>query len=250
MTWRIARLLDKFNFTQLINKKRKKLGLNPVHDIWLHILGDHVIVASDRVIAKVPPDIEPPFTQTGYMHLDQTDELNTELEDFLSSGPPPVYAGFGSMPARDQAGNMPVIIGAVRSLGQRVIIGKSWEGPSCFSNSYDLFFLNRYPHLKLFPRMAAVIHHGGAGTTASCALSGIPQIIVPHALDQFYWGYQVYRSFLGPKPIWRSKLTLKKMEGSLRECLSYPTMRQKASAASRLINPMDSLDMSVRALLE
>ena len=250
ITWQIARLLDKFNFTQLINKKRKKLGLSPAHDIWLHILGEHVIVASDSVIAKVPPDIELPFTQTGYMHLDQPDEFNPELEEFLSSGPPPVYAGFGSMPARDQESNIPVIIGAVRSLGQRVIIGRPRCGPSYFSNSYDLFFLKRYPHLKLFPRMGAVIHHGGAGTTATCALSGVPQIIVPHALDQFYWGYRVYRSCLGPKPIWRSKLTLKRMEGALRECLSDSMIRQKAASASRTINPVDSLDKSVEALLE
>ena len=140
-------------------------------------------MASDRVIAEVPPDIEFRFTQTGYMHLDQPDVHNPDLEDFLSSGPPTIYAGFGSMPKGDQIGNVPIIIKAVRSLGQRVIIAKFWDKPSDFSNSDDVFFLNKYPHLKLFPRMEAVIHHGGVGTTATCAVSGVPQIIVPHALD-------------------------------------------------------------------
>ena len=65
MTWRVAKMLDQFNLTWLINKKRKQLGLKPMEDAWLHILGQDVIVASDKVIAKVPQDVEPAFTQTG-----------------------------------------------------------------------------------------------------------------------------------------------------------------------------------------
>jgi len=71
MTWRIPRILDRFNLAWLINKKRRQLGLKPVYDVWLHILGKHVIVASDKEVAEVPQDVEIAFTQTGYMHLDQ-----------------------------------------------------------------------------------------------------------------------------------------------------------------------------------
>jgi len=184
MTWKIAKMIDRFNLTRLINKHRKTLALKPVQDVWLHILGQNVIVASDKIIAEVPPDVNTTFTQTGYMHLDQPDLYHPELEAFLSVGPPPVYAGFGSMPKHDQADLVPVIVDAARSVGQRVIISKFWDEPSEFSNSDDVFLIKKYPHLKLFPHMAAVIHHGGAGTTASCAISGMPQIIVPHILDQ------------------------------------------------------------------
>ena len=250
MTWRIARILDRFNFSHLINRKRKELGLRPAHDIWLNILGNHVIVASDKVIAEVPPDVESRFTQTGYMHLEQPDKHNPELEDFLSTGPPPIYAGFGSMPMYDQINNVPIIIRAARSLGQRVIIAKFWDRPSDFTDSDDVFFLNKYPHLKLFPRMTAVIHHGGAGTTATCAVSGVPQIIVPHALDQYYWGNKVYHNRLGPRPVWRSGLTSKKIARALKQCLSDSVMMQNAKAASMMINSGDSLDMTVDALLK
>jgi UDP:flavonoid glycosyltransferase YjiC (YdhE family) len=241
-------MLDQFNLTWLINKKRKQLGLKPVQDAWLHILGQDVIVASDKVIAKVPQDVEPAFTQTGYMHLDQPDRHLPELEAFLSAGPPPVYAGFGSMPKYDQASNVPMIVHAVRSVGGRVVIAKFWDEPSEFSNSDNVFFIKGYPHLKLFPHMAAVIHHGGAGTTASSAISGVPQIIVPHILDQYYWGHQVYQSHLGPKPIWRSKLTSQKLAAAIQECLSNDLIRQKAKAASKMINRQDSLEMTVREL--
>jgi UDP:flavonoid glycosyltransferase YjiC (YdhE family) len=249
MTWRLGRLFDQFSLTLLINKKRKQLELKPVQDAWLHILSRHVIVASDEVIARVPQDVEPTFTQTGYMHLDRSDQHLPELETFLSAGPAPVYAGFGSMPKQDQASNVPLIVGAARAVGRRAVIAKFWEERSQFSNADDVFFIKGYPHLRLFPHMAAVIHHGGAGTTASSASSGVPQIIVPHALDQYYWGHQVYLSHLGPKPIWRSKLTSHKLAVAIHKCLSDDLIRQQAKAASQMINRRRSLEMTVREVL-
>jgi vancomycin aglycone glucosyltransferase len=117
MTWRVAKMFYQLNMTWLINKKRNQLGLKPVQDAWLHILGQHIIVASDKVIAKVPSDVEPAFTQTGYMHLDQPDQPLPKLEAFLRADPPPVYGGFGSMPKQDQARNIPLIVHAARSVG-------------------------------------------------------------------------------------------------------------------------------------
>jgi UDP:flavonoid glycosyltransferase YjiC (YdhE family) len=249
MTWGIAKTLDKLNLTYLMNKERKHLGLKPVRDAWLHILGRHVIVASDPVIAGVPRDVEPVVTQTGYMHLDQPDQCLAELEAFLSAGPPPVYAGFGSMPKLDQAKNVRVIVDAARSVGRRVIIAKFWDEPSGFSDSDDVFFIRGYPHLKLFPRMAAVIHHGGAGTTASSTISAVPQIVVPHALDQYFWGHKVYQTGLGPKPIWRSKLTSRRLAEAIQECLSNNPMRKRAAAAAEMIRERDSLAMTAREVV-
>ena len=250
ITWKIARMLDKFNLTRLINNKRKEFGLKPVQDAWHHILGKKVVVASDRAIAQVPEDVDIPFTQTGYLHLNQPDQHLSKLETFLEEGSIPVFAGFGSMPKQDQAGLVPMIVQAARSVGQRVIIGKFWDEPSEFSNSKDVLFIRRYPHLKLFPRMAAVIHHGGSGTTATTVISGVPQIIVPHILDQYYWGHQVYHSHLGTKPIWRSKLTSQKLSAAIEECLSNGLIIQKSRAASEMINPQDSLDAAVREVLK
>jgi len=251
LTWCIARLLDHFNITRLINNHRRQLGLKLIRDAWRHIMGRHVIVASDPAIAKVPADIvEPVFTQTGYMHLNQPDQLLPELDAFLDAGPPPVYAGFGSMPMRDQIRNTAVIVEAARLSGQRAVIGKFWDEPSDFSNSADIFFIKKYPHLKLFPKMAAVIHHGGAGTTATTAVSGVPQIIVPHLLDQYYWGNQVYQSQLGPKPIWRSELTSKKLAEAIRKCLSNEQFRQKARQASGIIKQQDSLELTVTEIMK
>jgi hypothetical protein len=137
----------------------------------------------DRAVGEVPLDARIPSIQTGYLHLELPEVAADGLEAFLASGRPPVYAGFGSMPRQDQAHNVPMLVRAARAAGQRIIIGRFWEGSSAYDKADDVFFLKDYPHLTLFPRMAAVIHHGGAGTTATCAVSGVPQVIVPHVLD-------------------------------------------------------------------
>jgi UDP:flavonoid glycosyltransferase YjiC (YdhE family) len=118
MTWRIPRHLERFYLTALLNTQRQELGLGPVRDAWQHILGFKVVVASDSVLARVPPDVKPAFTQTGYLHLSQPHVPLPELELFLSEGPRPVYAGFGSMPKEDQARLTPIIVSAIRSLGK------------------------------------------------------------------------------------------------------------------------------------
>jgi UDP:flavonoid glycosyltransferase YjiC (YdhE family) len=184
------------------------------------------------------------------MHLNQPDQQAPQLEAFLEGGPPPIYAGFGSMPIRDQIRNMAIIVEAARLSGQRAVIGKFWDETSEYSNSEDIFFIRKYPHLKLFPKMAAVIHHGGAGTTATTAISGVPQVIVPHLLDQYYWGNQIYQSQLGPRPIWRCDLTAPKLAAAIRECLTNKQIQHKARETAGIIKRKDSLELTVKEILK
>jgi len=249
MGWRIAGSLDRFNLKAILNKLRRRLGLKTLKDPWLHILGPRVIVASDRAISRVAPDVAVDFVQTGYLHLRQPNVRLPELEAFLGVGSPPVYAGFGSMPRRDQADIVPVIVDAARSLGQRLVISKFWDDPANVSESEDIFFIRRYPHLSLFPRMAAVIHHGGAGTTACAAISRVPQIIVPHALDQYYWGHQVHRSLLGPLPIWRSRLTASRLSSAIYECMVNQEIRETVRNTAGKIIPEKSIETTTKEIL-
>ncbi len=247
-TWRIVSVADRFNVTRLINRWRRERGLPPIRDAWRHILGPKVIVASDRVLGAVPQDAGIPSVQTGYLHLEQPDLSVDGLEAFLASGRPPVYAGFGSMPKQDQAHILPMLVRAARAADQRIIIERSWEGGSTYDREQDVFFLGGYPHLKLFPRMAAVIHHGGAGTTATCALSGVPQIIVPHVLDQHYWGHRVWRSGLGPRPIKRSALGVRALSNAVRCCVSDQRIRERAEKTAGVIDRRISLARMVNEI--
>ena len=98
--------------------------------------------------------------------------------------------------------------------------------------------------------MAAVIHHGGAGTTATAAISGVPQIIVPHILDQYYWGYHIYQSRLGPKPIKRSRMTSQRLASAIQDCLLDDVIRKKAEKTANKIKQRDSVSMTVRDLIK
>ena len=247
-TWQMAKIWDRLSLGAVLNNGRKQLGLKPVGDPWHHILGERVLLASDEAISSVPPDAKPHVFQTGYLHLDQDDRHSAALETFLNAGPPPLYAGFGSMPQKDQKNNIPVMVEAARSAGRRIVIAKYRETPSTTPEG-DVFFIGNYPHLKLFPRMAAVIHHGGAGTVATAAASGIPQIVVPHILDQYYWGSRIYRSRLGPEPIWRSRLTARKLARAIDRAVSDQAMKRKAEAVAGMISPRENLERAVDFLL-
>ncbi|MBU8912192.1 MAG: glycosyltransferase [Desulfobacterales bacterium] len=248
MSWKIASLLDKFNITFLINRHRKKMGLSPINNAWDHILGEHTIVACDKEVAKVPLDVKKTFVQTGYLHMDLPDEPQPDLGRFLENGSKPVYAGFGSMPPEDQAKNIPLLVKAARRAGKRIIIAKFWEKSSEHKFSRDVFFIKNYPHLKLFPKTATVIHHGGAGTTAAAAISGVPQVIVPHILDQYFHGQKIYRSNMGPKSIWRAKLTADKLAAALEDCLFNPKIKQAARRTGESIDRDKSLQLTVKTI--
>lgn len=250
MGWKLAAYLDKPIITRLINEQRRKIGLLPLKSTWEHILGKDVIIASDEEIAGAPPDSAVSFVQTGYMHLVRPSRQFPELEAFLSAGPPPVYAGFGSMPKSDQAKIVPIIVKAARDNGQRVVVAKFWDEPCGFSESENVFFIRKYPHLNLFPRMAAVIHHGGAGTTATAARSGVPQIIVPHVLDQYYWGRRIHKAGLGPKPVWRAKLSVEKLARVIKEAVTNREMIFHAGAVGKRLRRKDSLGMTVREIVD
>jgi UDP:flavonoid glycosyltransferase YjiC (YdhE family) len=226
------------------------MGLGPVHDAWRHILGPRCIVASDAAISQVPPDFLSEVIQTGYLHLLQSDPTSRSLNEFLAAGTPPVYAGFGSMPKQDQIRAVPILVQAARAAGQRAVIARFWDEPSPFDRAPDIFWIRKYPHLHLFHQMAAIIHHGGAGTTAAAAICGRPQIIVPHILDQYYWGRRIEEAGLGPKPIPRYGLTVPKLATAIGHCISNTVMQEKAAGTASIIRQTDGIARTVSEVLK
>jgi len=248
LSWWLTDRINHFNFRVIINRKRCRLGLKPIRDGWRHLLGNHVIVASDHVLGSVPTDVEMGYTQIGYLHLHQTGELSADLEGFLASGPLPIYVGFGSMPDGDPVATTRMVVEAARAAGQRIVVSCGWARLGQIEAGEDCHVAANVPHMILFPRVAAVVHHGGSGTTAAAARAGIPQVIVPHVLDQYYWASQIYRLGLGPKPVWRSRLTIERLSVALRECLSNQTIHQHACQVAGILQGQDSLREAVRLI--
>ncbi|MTH54276.1 glycosyltransferase [Bacillus mangrovi] len=144
-----------------------------------------------------------------------------DLVQFLQAGKPPVYAGFGSVSNPKEAKETTrMILDALKETGQRGILATGWNGLAESEEiPEDVFILKSAPHSWLFPKMAAVIHHGGAGTTAEGLRAGIPSIIVPHSNDQFAWGRRVRELGVGPEPIRRKQLTAEKLTAAVNRAL-------------------------------
>ena len=172
-----------------VNRNRLRIGLDPIDDVLEYVLTDHTWLAADPALAPVPATPGRRIFQTGTWVLADRTPLPADLEAFLESGEPPVFVGFGSMPASANVSRQ--LIGAVRAVGHRVLVSKGWAGLDLIDGAPDCLVVGDVSHDMLFPRVAAVVHHGGAGTTAAAARAGAPQVITPMFSDQFYWARRI-----------------------------------------------------------
>jgi vancomycin aglycone glucosyltransferase len=178
-----------------LNSYRASLGLAPVSDVHRHILTDQPWLAADPILAPWPDPADQAVFQTGAWILPDERPLSPELETFLNSGEPPVYFGFGSTRAPQDLSQ--VMIKSARALGRRVIVSRGWADLSLVENEPDCLDIGESNLRALFKRVAAVVHHGGAGTTTLAALAGAPQVVIPQHYDQHYWAQHVDQLGIG-----------------------------------------------------
>jgi sterol 3beta-glucosyltransferase len=187
---------------------------------------------------------------TGNLFLEETADWRPppELEAFLEAGDPPVYIGFGSMAGRRPERLAGIVLEALASSGQRGVLLTGWGGLKTESTPEHLFVLEAAPHSWLFPRMSAVVHHGGAGTTAEGLRAGVPSIIVPFVLDQSFWGARIQALGLGPEPIPQKKLTAVRLAEAIRIAVSDSGMRQRAIAYGTAVRAEDGTGNAVKVI--
>jgi UDP:flavonoid glycosyltransferase YjiC (YdhE family) len=190
---------------------------------------------SPEVIPR-PEDWSPWVHVTGYWFLegDPGWAPTPELEQFLASGTPPIFMGFGSMIRQDGNALIDIARQAAEELGERFLLQRGWQQLDAGEDHPNLMVIDSAPHSWLFPRMAAVVHHGGAGTTAAGLRAGVPSVLVPHFADQFFWGKWVVARHAGPPAIPRSQLTAASLVSALRTALSARTRAHAASLGARI----------------
>jgi vancomycin aglycone glucosyltransferase len=233
LLWGVQRIFFNRLLRSTLNRNRAALGLGKIDDVFDHIGRGGLLVASDPELAPVPGDVTVPFVQTGAWPLPTSGELPGALERFLDSGPPPVYIGFGSMTVADPAATTHLIIDALHASGRRAVISQGWAGLGERKLPESCCLAGNVHHALLFPRMAVIVHHGGAGTVAVAARAGVPQIIVPHLLDQYYWADRLHRIGLSPPSIPQTRLTAEKLTSAVDECLSDGEMKSRAEMVRR-----------------
>jgi vancomycin aglycone glucosyltransferase len=172
-------------FGPVLNRHRASAGLAPVDDVLSHVFTSRPWLAADSVLAPWPDQEDYDVFQTGAWVLPDERPLGRELEEFLAAGEPPVYFGFGSTAI--PSGFDQVIVQAVRRIGRRAIISAGWAGLALADSETGCLVTGEVNQQKLFQKVAAVVHHGGAGTTTLAALAGVPQMAVPQTYEQNYW---------------------------------------------------------------
>jgi vancomycin aglycone glucosyltransferase len=176
-------------FGEGLNTLRASAGLPKVDNVRDHVHTDRPWLAADPVLAPWRPSPMTDVVQTGAWILPDQRPLPPELLAFLDAGTPPVYVGFGSLPAPKDFARMAIDV--VRAQGRRVLVSRGWAELALVDDSEDSFIVGEVNQQALFPRVAAVVHHGGAGTTATAARAGSPQVVVPQIVDQPYWASRV-----------------------------------------------------------
>jgi vancomycin aglycone glucosyltransferase len=214
-----------------LNAHRAAIGLPPVDNVRDHVHTDRPWLAVDPILGPWPgsPDLD--VVQTGTWILPDDRPLPADLVAFLEAGTPPVYVGFSSVRAPQDVAR--VAIEAVREQGHRVLVSRGWADLALIDDGDDCFAVGEANLQELFKRVAAVVHHGGAGTTATAARAGAPQVVVPQIADQPYWAGRVADLGIGvahdgPTP------TLASLSAALRTALNADTRARAAAMAGRI----------------
>jgi len=184
-----ARMVNE-QFGASLNRHRAALGLPPVDNVRDHVYSDQPWLAADPVLGpwRETPGLD--VIQTGAWTLPDERPLPADLQAFLDAGAPPVYVGFGSIRPSPDIARWSVEVS--RALGYRVLVSRGWAELDMLDDQDDCFTIGEVSHQRLFGRVAAVVHHGGAGTTHTAAWAGTPQLVAPIQLaDNPYWGGRV-----------------------------------------------------------
>jgi len=247
MLWHCARHLLDIGYRPILNRHRRLLGLPPLKHIMAHLTAN-MMIAADRELAPLPPEAPHDCRQTGYWHLSTKTSLPVAVERFLDQGPPPIYVGFGSMGDPHPQRSVSLLRRSARLAGLRAIIQSGWAGLGFESDAECLCVKASIPHKPLFARVRAAVHHGGAGTTMAAARAGIPQVVVPHLLDQYYWGQRIVQNGLGPPPIPKNKMRVERLARAMRRIAFSSSMRARARTLARPLQQRDGVAEAVRWL--
>lgn len=227
---------------QLANRCRYSLtGRAPLRyaDVFGDLIAQRrpVLYGVSEHLLPRPADYSEQIRFTGFWFLERDPAWHPPppLVEFLAAGAPPVYIGFGSMSDRNPAQAAQIAIAALQRSGQRGVLASGWEGLRAGALPADVLHIDAAPHDWLFPQMAAVVHHGGVGTTAAALRAGVPQIAVPFSADQPLWAEQVYQRGVGTRPIPRHRLDAARLAAAITEAVRNQALRVRVQQVASAV---------------
>jgi sterol 3beta-glucosyltransferase len=241
-------------FRSIQNRWRKeKLGLPPLPFTGPFRKIRHsspTVMGYSPSIVPAPPDWPDNVFMSGYWFLKESEDWSppADLVAFLKEKPTPIYIGFGSMPEKDATHMTRLIVDALRLSKQRCVLLSGWAGLGQEQLPDTVYRVASVPHSWLFQRVAAVVHHGGAGTTASGLRAGVPSIITPYTADQFFWASRISALSVGPQSVAYHQLTADKLAAMIRQAVTDQDMRRKAAAIGRCIEAEDGANKAAEVI--
>ncbi|KST64418.1 glycosyltransferase [Mastigocoleus testarum] len=236
-------------FRQSINQFRNNILNLPPKSIWQNPFVrmenakvTYTIGCSPFVTPK-PANWSNRAHLTGYWFLDTSDSFipPTDLVEFLKAGSPPVYIGFGSMAGEKAQKISEIALAALAKTQQRGIFLSGWGGIKNSDLPNTVFQIDNIPHSWLFPQMACIVHHGGAGTTAATFRAGVPGVIIPFFGDQPFWAYQAVKLGVSPAMIDRKNLTVDSLTRAITNAIENESIQKRAAVLGEKIRSEDGI---------
>lgn len=258
LSWSLVRLTINFLLKPYINRFRDKHALPRIRDcfddVW--ISKQLNLIGVSRVFCE-PPEVWGNNQQIcGFFDFPQLlneGSVSVDLQAFIDAGEPPVFMGFGSMlmPAKEiHQETIQIFMQAAQQAGCRAIIQSSLWQECGVTHNEQFYFVSQCPHGQVFPQCAAVVHHGGSGTTQAATKAGVPSIIVVHLADQDGWAYETRRIGIAPKAIRRHKLTSDLLAKRIRTVLDSPGMLEQAKQIGEQVRKENGVTNAVTAIEE
>lgn len=253
---RITHCLVQFAFWMMVrtalNRWRLKMGLAPIRDYFDRLQARNIpaLYGFSPSVLPAPDDWPPNHHVTGYWFLDEPPgwQPPSALVNFLESGPPPVYIGFGSMDTQDPARLTALAVKALAASGQRGVLASGWGGLGAEALPKTIFPIHEIPHSWLFPKMAALVHHGGMGTTAAGLRAGIPALILPVGGDQPFWADRIQRLGVGIRSAGYFKITAGRLAVDIAFAVGETTLRSQSAALGEKIRAERGVERAVELI--
>ncbi|MET8297336.1 glycosyltransferase [Streptomyces sp. NPDC005180] len=245
------RMADRL-YEQAVAKLRRRLQLPPASPYAMRRRQEQarwpVLYGFSTALVPRPSDWRPGLEVVGnwWPPHDPAEGLPAGLEDFLRAGPPPVLIGFGSMASGDGERLSEIAVGALRRAGLRGILQAGSAGLA--ADGDDVLTIGDVPHAVLFPRLAAVVHHGGAGTSAAALRAGVPAVTVPVTADQPFWARRLAAIGAAADPIPFRSLSAERLAGSLRQVVERQAYRRAAAQAAHRLATEDGAGQALKAI--
>jgi sterol 3beta-glucosyltransferase len=238
---------------KMLNKPIRQFRLQKRLSIKYNLIETPFIYGISPAFLSKPKDYPKNQYFTGFWYAKNMYPLDEDIKRFIETGEPPIVITFGSMPFKSKVEITELVKELVEKFKTRIIVIKGWgiTDLKAYPNDKSMLFVDSVPYDALFPRVRAVVHHGGIGTTAECLRAGKPMFICPILYpvgDQKFWGDLAFQKGVAVKPLPVNKLTKDNFLNSVKQLLNNQSLYKNSIKLAEEINKEDGITQSVKII--